>query len=127
LAKSRVVRAARREEVARSNERVFLPGRRNPVVLRQNSAPLLLLARVRDEAHRFAVEYHRTLRRKRTLTSVLDQVSGIGPAKRKALLRAFGSLARLAGATSADLCTVAGITPQLAEAIMQRLREGPAD
>ncbi len=127
LAKSRVVRAARREEVARSNERVFLPGRRNPVVLRQNSAPLLLLARVRDEAHRFAVEYHRTLRHKRTLTSVLDQVPGIGPVKRKALLRAFGSLARLAEASSSELCTVSGITPQLAEAIMQRLREGRAD
>jgi excinuclease ABC subunit C len=123
LAKSRVQRGARRVEVTRSDERVFLPGRRNPVVLRQNGAPLLLLARIRDEAHRFAITYHRTLRHKETLTSVLDQVPGIGPARRKALLQAFGSLARIGAASNEELCGVPGITPELATAVLERLRE----
>jgi excinuclease ABC subunit C len=122
LAKSRVLKGGRSEEVARSNERVFLPGRRNPVVLRQNAAPLLLLARIRDEAHRFAVGYHRQLRQQQTLVSSLDGVPGIGPSRRKELLKAFGSLSRIAAASVAELCAVKGITPTLAEALLQRIK-----
>ena len=77
-------------EAARTPERVFLPGRKDPVVLRQNSAELYLLVRLRDEAHRFAIEFHRKLRRARNLRSGLDEIPGIGELRRKALLRHFG-------------------------------------
>jgi len=120
LAKSRVLKGGRNEALERSNERVFLPGRRNPVVLRQSSAPLLLLARIRDEAHRFAVSYHRQLRQRQTLASPLDDVPGIGPARRKTLLKRFGSLSRIAAASVAELCAVPGITPAVAEALLER-------
>ena len=79
-------------ELARSPERVFLPGRKDPVVLRQNSAELFLLARLRDEAHRFAITFHRKLRRERNFQSVLEEIPGIGEGRKKALLRHFGSL-----------------------------------
>ena len=73
LAKSRIERAAESADIEKSDERVFLPGRKNPVVLRQNSAALLLLAAIRDEAHRFAIEYHRTLRSKEGIASGIDR------------------------------------------------------
>ena len=82
-------------EAARSPERVFLPGRKDPVVLRQNSAELFLLARLRDEAHRFAITFHRKLRRERNFQSVLEEIPGIGEGRKKALLRHFGSLKRV--------------------------------
>ncbi len=121
LAKSRVAREMAGEEVVRSDERVFLPGRKNPVVLRQNSAPLLLLARIRDEAHRFAITYHRRLRGEAALASALDGIPGLGPAKRKALLARFGSVTAIAGVTLEELCSVKGITPALAGEIKDRL------
>ena len=86
-------------EAERTPERVFLPGRKDPVVLRQNSAELYLLVRLRDEAHRFAIEFHRKLRRARTLRSGLDEIPGVGEPRRKALLRHFGSLRRVREAT----------------------------
>ena len=70
-------------ELARSPERVFLPGRKDPVVLRQNSAELFLLARLRDEAHRFAIKFHRKLRRDRTFRSVLEEIPGIGEGRQE--------------------------------------------
>ena len=79
IAKSRVQRNVRGKAVERSEERFFLPGRKNPVVLRGGSPELFLLERLRDEAHRFAITYHRTLRRKATLTSGLEEIPGVGP------------------------------------------------
>ena len=87
-------------ELARSPERVFLPGRKDPVVLRQNSAELFLLARLRDEAHRFAITFHRKLRRERNFQSVLEEIPGIGEGRKKALLRHFGSLRRVKDASA---------------------------
>ncbi len=84
LAKMRVERAPQSPELVRSEERVFLPGRKNPVVLRRNSNALFLLQRVRDEAHRFAITYHRQLRRRERLRSVLDSIPGVGPTRRQA-------------------------------------------
>jgi excinuclease ABC subunit C len=121
LAKMRVARAPRDTAVERSEERVFLPGRKNPVVLKRNSNALFLLQRVRDEAHRFAVTYHRMLRRKERLRSVLDAIAGVGPERRRRLLRHFGSVRRMQGATLAELAQVPGISGALAAAIRQAL------
>ena len=117
LAKSRTARDSAAVTVQKSDERVFLPGRKNPVVLRQNSAPLLLLAAIRDEAHRFAIEYHRTLRGKEGIASGLDQIPGIGPKRRTALLKAFGSLERLKTCTVEELAGVEGMNRTLAESV----------
>jgi excinuclease ABC subunit C len=130
LAKSRVERNMASSQVTRSEERVFLPGRKNAVVLRQNSAPLLLLARIRDEAHRFAITYHQKLRGRKALASALDTIPGVGPARRKELLREFGSLDRLKQATVEEIAAVKGIGTGLAAEIAQQLerqsREEPA-
>ena len=126
LAKMRTERDPFAEEVAHSSERVFLPGRKNPVVLKPNATALFLLQRIRDEAHRFAITYHRNLRAKERLSSPLEAIAGVGPAKRKALLRHFGSLKRVRAAAPEALGQVAGITPALAEEIHRHLREHPA-
>jgi excinuclease ABC subunit C len=117
LAKSRVEKGMASPEIVRSDERVFLPGRKNPVALRQNSAPLLLLARIRDEAHRFAITYHKKLRGKAALTSSLEEVPGVGPARKKALLRHFGSLQKLQEASVEGISGVKGMTRKVAEGV----------
>jgi excinuclease ABC subunit C len=95
-------------ELARSAERVFLPGRKDEVVLRQNSAELFLLARLRDEAHRFAIVFHRKLRRERNFQSVLEEIPGIGEGRKKALLRHLGSLKRVREASLEEIAQVEG-------------------
>lgn len=117
LAKSRVERDVTAESLRKSDERVFLVGRRNPVALRQNSAPLLLLAAIRDEAHRFAIEYHRKLRGKEGVTSGIDQVPGIGAKRRMALLKRFGSLRRLQEAGLDEIAATPGMNRAAAEAV----------
>jgi excinuclease ABC subunit C len=126
LAKSRVEREATAGEITRSDERVFLPGRKNPVVLRQNSAPLLLLARIRDEAHRFAITYHQKLRGRKSLRSPLDDIPGIGSQRKKELLRRFGSLKKIREASIEELREVRGISEELAGVIRERLGGGTA-
>lgn len=122
LAKMRVQSSVRSAEIERSEERVFLPGQRNPVTLRQNSNALFLLQRVRDEAHRFAITYHKGLRTRQTLYSALDRIPGIGRARRKALLRAFGSVKRIEEATVEDLLKVPSINEKIAQEIIQSLQ-----
>ncbi|MDX2170711.1 MAG: excinuclease ABC subunit UvrC [Deltaproteobacteria bacterium] len=121
LAKERVVRAARESAIERSDERVFLPGRVNPVVLRRNANALFLLQRLRDEAHRFAITYHRALRGKERLRSVLDAIPGVGAERRRRLLRAFGSVKRMRAATVDELAAVPGISPVLAHTVRAAL------
>ncbi len=121
LAKERVLRDPQASELTRTPERVFLPGRKNPVVLRQNSSALFLLQRIRDEAHRFANTYHRQLRTRARLASPLDDVPGIGARRRRALLRHFGSLQRLAEASCEEIAQVPGVTLTLASAIKEHL------
>ncbi|HYD42623.1 MAG TPA: excinuclease ABC subunit UvrC [Anaeromyxobacter sp.] len=104
-------------ELARSAERVFLPGRKDPVVLRQNSAELFLLARLRDEAHRFAITFHRKLRRERNFQSVLEEIPGVGEGRKRALLRHFGALRRVREATVEELCQVEGFGERQARAV----------
>jgi excinuclease ABC subunit C len=121
LAKSRVFSDMTDIKVSRSAERVFRPGRKNPVVLKQNSKPLLLLAQIRDEAHRFAVTYHKLIRDKETLRSELEDISGIGPKLSRALLRYFGSLDKIRTATLSDIASVPGIPNDVATAVIARL------
>jgi excinuclease ABC subunit C len=121
LAKERVARDPVAREIQRRPERVFLPGRKNPVILRSNSTALFLLQRVRDEAHRFANTYHRTLRKRARLTSMLDAVEGVGPGRRKALLRHFGSMRRVREASIDQLTQVPGISAALAGRIKEQL------
>ncbi|HJQ83631.1 MAG TPA: excinuclease ABC subunit UvrC [Candidatus Binatia bacterium] len=121
LAKERVERDPTATEIRRRPERVFLPGRKNPVVLKPNSTALFLLQRVRDEAHRFVNLYHRKLRARARFTSKLDAVPGVGPRRRRALLRRFGSLRRVGEATAEEIAAVPGITLTLATQIKERL------
>ncbi|HBA88923.1 MAG TPA: excinuclease ABC subunit C [Geobacter sp.] len=123
LAKSRVARDMESEEISRSDERVFRPGRKNPISLRQNSAPLLLLARIRDEAHRFAVTYHKDVRSKSMITSQIEGVPGIGVKRKKALLARFGSLKRVKEATVEELAATPGMTESAARALWEQLKK----
>ena len=99
------------------DERVYLPGRKNPIILRANSPATHLLQRIRDEAHRFAVTFHRKLRGKTMSTSQLDQIIGVGSITRTKLLKRFGSLANVADA-SEEALREAG----LSERVVRQLR-----
>ena len=99
----------------REFERVFLPGVDEPVILEPTSQTTHLVARVRDEAHRFAIAYHRKLREKRAIKSELDDIPGIGEVRKKALLRHFGSLEKIKQATTEDISTVKGMSKKAAE------------
>ena len=115
--------------LAKRLEEVWLPDDDQPVILPRTSEGLYLLQRVRDEAHRFAITHHRQRRSKAMTASVLDDVPGLGPARKKALLTAFGSLKRLRAAHAEEIATVQGIGPALAEAVVVALAEraaGPA-
>lgn len=110
------------EGTDREFERVFLPGVDEPVILEPTSATTHLVARVRDEAHRFAITYHRKLREKRAVHSELDDIPGIGEARKKALLRHFGSIEKIKQATVEELATVRGMTSRAAEEIANYFR-----
>jgi excinuclease ABC subunit C len=119
IAKSRVFANVRGQAVERSEERFFLPGRKNPVVLRQGSPALFLLERLRDEAHRFAVTHHRKLRGKAALASALEEIPGVGPARRRALLRHFGSVRGIREATLEELLAAPGVPESAARAVYE--------
>jgi excinuclease ABC subunit C len=123
LAKERVERDATAAEIRRRPERVFLPGRKNPVVLRANSSALFLLQRARDEAHRFANTYHRKLRARARFASRLDGIPGLGPGRRRALLRHFGSIRKVREADVARIAEVPGVGVTLATQIKERLTQ----
>jgi excinuclease ABC subunit C len=107
--------------LAKRLEEVWLPGEDHPLVLPRTSEGLYLLQRVRDEAHRFAITHHRQRRSKAMTTSLLDEVPGLGPARQKALLRAFGSVKRLRTASVDEVASVQGIGPALAAAVVGAL------
>jgi excinuclease ABC subunit C len=102
-------------------EEVFVPERADPIPLAPGSPAYHLLQRVRDEAHRFAVTYHQKVRARRAVRSVLDEVEGVGPARKRALLRKFGSVRAMRDATADDLAEVAGVGRALAERIKQAI------
>jgi len=107
--------------LAKENEDVFQPGLTAAVPISKSSHELHLLQRIRDEAHRFAVTYHRNIRAKKSRESSLDSLSGIGPARKKALVKRFGSVRNLKDASIDDLASVKGITPEVARQILDLL------
>jgi excinuclease ABC subunit C len=117
IAKSRVKSNVRGRTVERSEERFFIAGRKNPVLLRRGSAALFLLERLRDEAHRFAITHHRKVRSKAQMKSSLADIPGIGPKRQKALLKYFGSLNKIKAASLAELRQM----PELPESIAERV------
>lgn len=108
--------------LAKREEEIYLPDRDEPLRLPRRSPALRLLQRARDEAHRYGVAYNRTRRSQRTLTSALLDVPGIGPAKRTALLQAFGSLAGVKAASPTDIAALPGFSLASAERILEHLR-----
>ena len=104
--------------LAKENEELFLPGQSFPVILPRDAQALFLVQRVRDEAHRFAVSFHRDRRAKASIRSSLDEVKGIGPKRRQALIKRFGSVKAIKEASESDLSAVDGITPG-AERLLQ--------
>jgi excinuclease ABC subunit C len=107
--------------LAKRLEEVYFPERPDPLLIPRGSEALFVLQHLRDEAHRFAVTYHRQKRERRALASPLDDVPGVGPSRKKALLKRFGSLARLARAEVEDIASTPGIGPELARAVHERL------
>src|SRR6185437_16040865 len=108
--------------LAKRLEEVWLPAQEYPVIMSRSSEGLYLLQRVRDEAHRFAITYHRAKRGKAAVTSALDSGPGLGPARRSALLKAFGSVKAISAATPDEIATaVPGIGPKLAETVVTAL------
>jgi excinuclease ABC subunit C len=107
--------------LAKRLEEVWVPGEPDPVILPRNSEGLYLLQRVRDEAHRFAISYHRSKRSKRMTASALDAVRGLGQARRKALVAHFGSVAKLRQASIAEITEVPGIGATTAAAVLEAL------
>ncbi len=110
--------------LAKRMEEVYLPGSPDPVVLPRTSEALYLLQRVRDEAHRFAIAYHRKLRGRSMTRSALDGIPGVGATRRKQLVRHFGSARKVAQASVEELEQVPGLGPQLAQAIWRHLHGG---
>jgi excinuclease ABC subunit C len=112
--------------LAKRLEEVWLPGEEYPVILPRSSEGLYLLQRVRDEAHRFAIAYHRQKRGKAATASALDDVPGLGPARRATLLKHFGSVRKLRAATVEEIASVPGIGPKLAATIAAALGSNAA-
>jgi len=107
--------------LAKENEEVFIAGRSEPLNIPRTSAALHLLQRIRDESHRFALGYHHKLRQKESLASALDAVPGIGPKRKKALLKKFGTIKNIREASIDELSRVSGITDNIAEKVKEYL------
>ena len=108
--------------LAKRIEEVFLPDRSAPILLERRSDSLRILQRVRDEAHRFAITHHRSRRDKAMTSSVLDELPGIGPARKRALLRHFGSTEAVLAASREELQSVPGLPPKVGRELYGSLR-----
>jgi excinuclease ABC subunit C len=109
-----------------THEEIYLVSQPEPLVLPRASQGLYLLQRVRDEAHRFAITYHRQVRESKTFRSVLDEISGVGPKRKKALLRHFGSARAIASASVEEISAVEGMTREVAERVKEHIGSGQA-
>jgi len=112
--------------LAKRFEEVYLPDRDEPVRIPRDSEALFLLQQVRDEAHRFAITYHRKLRDKKTTRSILDDVPGLGPTRRSRLLREFGSVKRLRDLDEEALQALPWLPTAVAHAVYERLHSAEA-
>jgi excinuclease ABC subunit C len=111
------------KEKGQEGEKLYRPGRKNPILLPRHSSLLLFLMRIRDESHRYGITFHRKLRHKSAFSSEIDKIPGVGPMRKKKLLQVFGSLTKLKNASTAELAAVPGIGPDLADAIARFFRE----
>jgi len=107
--------------LAKENEEIFLPRRKDPIILPRSSPGLQLLQRLRDEAHRFALSYYTKTRRRETFTSALDAIPGIGPKRKRALLRKFGSVRVISEASLEDLAAAGRLSKSQAKRIKEYL------
>lgn len=119
-----VAKEESRHDKGLTREKIFVPHRKDPILIDPRSPLLFLLQRIRDEAHRQAIEYHRKKRSQRTITSALDEIAGIGPIKKKKLLRHFGSVTKLKEATRADLETIKGLSKRDIETLLEWIKSG---
>lgn len=127
LAKARTESDFQNEEIVSTEERVFLPGRQNPLSFRQNSEGMHILAGIRDEAHRFAITYHRKIRTDRSLASELDYVIGLGEKRKKALLQKFSSIDEIRNANPEEIAQLKGFNRVLADRILIQLNENDSE
>jgi excinuclease ABC subunit C len=105
--------------LAKENEEIFIPGSPDPIILPRSSQGLYLVQRIRDEAHRFGITYHRKLRSERTFKSVLDEIPGIGPKRKKALMKHYGSVRAISAASIDDLAALNGMSRDAAERVKE--------
>lgn len=110
--------------IAKREEEIFLEGQSDPVILPRQSQGLFMVQRLRDEAHRFAITYHRQLRGKASQGSILDDIPGVGAKRKKALLKHFGTIKKIRNASIQELTAVDGINQTVAEEIYQHIRKG---
>lgn len=108
--------------LAKKQEEVFLPNKSQPVILPRGSFALNLLINIRDEAHRFAITYYRSLHSKNSLKSMLNEIDGVGKKRQVALIKKFGTISRIANATAEQLCETEGINAKIAENILSKLK-----
>ena len=107
--------------LAKRIDEIFIPGRKDSIIKPHTSSVLKLLQRIRDEAHRFAIEYHRKLRGKKVVSSELDEIPGIGQARKTRILIEFGSMEAVRSASFSDLITCPGISKNIAAVIYEYL------
>ncbi|MEM7589612.1 MAG: excinuclease ABC subunit UvrC [Myxococcota bacterium] len=127
IAKARSVNGSRghatpADKIHKTDERLFVPGVKDPIVLRHHTLERYLVERIRDEAHRFAITAHRAARKRRTLTSALDNIPGVGEARKRLLLRTLGSVQAIKQTDEKTLASISGIGPALAKEIVQALQ-----
>ena len=108
--------------LAKADEEVFVPWDDTPVVLPTGSASLYLIKQVRDESHRFAITFHRELRGRAMTVSILDEIEGVGPTRKRAIMRHFGSMKRLRDASLEEICAVKGLPADVAREVFRVLR-----
>jgi excinuclease ABC subunit C len=105
--------------LAKENEEIFIPGSPDPIILPRSSQGLYMIQRIRDEAHRFGITYHRKLRSDRAFKSVLDEIPGIGPKRKQALMKRYGSVRAISAASIDDLAALNGMTRDAAEKVKE--------
>lgn len=115
------IAAIAKSRVNGETDKIYLPGRKEPVLLEDNKKAIFLLMRIRDEAHRFAITFHKELRDKKSLTSEIDSIPGVGKKRKLELLNYFGSIEKIRMATVEELCSVKGMTKQVARNIKNTL------